>query len=84
MSPAIEFICRDCQANVIGIGYEAAPASGLCCICEWLSEFVPPEERAAVREFLASLEATAAGASSEAARWSFEHQARPGSLRSIT
>jgi hypothetical protein len=48
----IEFTCEGCGVDVLGIGYREVPRHRLCCLCEWVCEFVPPEEIGAVQHLL--------------------------------
>jgi rubredoxin len=48
--PAIEFDCPDCGHHVYLIG--AARAPDRCSVCQWIVDYLPPEERDAVRQRL--------------------------------
>jgi hypothetical protein len=48
----IEFVCRDCRANVIAYGYERPPEKLLCSVCAWIDECISPHERDALRDRL--------------------------------
>jgi hypothetical protein len=47
-----EFVCCDCQSRVIAFGYAKPPDPPRCATCAWIVEFIPPNERDAVRERL--------------------------------
>lgn len=51
MDMACEFVCADCQANVVHFGATEPPADGLCVICSWIAE-QDPAFQAALREQL--------------------------------
>jgi hypothetical protein len=52
MSEPVEYDCCDCHARVVAFGYERAPEPPRCATCAWIVEFIPPEEREAVRDRL--------------------------------
>jgi hypothetical protein len=51
----IEFICQDCGHAVTDLLLSAAPVPPRCCVCQWIEEFIPVEERQAVRQRLVHL-----------------------------
>lgn len=52
----VEFVCGDCGANVIAFGYERPPEPPRCSTCQWIRDYVPEGERAALRARLGVLE----------------------------
>jgi hypothetical protein len=48
----IEFTCCDCGNDVLDISLDQPPDPPRCCVCLWIEEWLPPEERPAVRERL--------------------------------